>query len=272
MTAPSITTPLTTDQARLPAFRATLIAQALAGLVFSLAPLLATQVYATALGFTGDDSLVYRLGGAATFGYVVAPVVALAWNAGWRQIRIPAIATLTFTIGAFGASVVEFASGATQPIVPFVVVAGAVFTLIAAGWLRRDEAPPLDSGRSLDALARVIIGLATLSAGVFGVLPLLAPGPFATLFGLAGTDVWVYRLAGAGCLGYATAGIATLMATGYRPVRIQNFAAISFNALGATSAWIAIAAGTGGWLAPVVAAAASFFTVALAWIDRRYAD
>lgn len=118
----------------------------------------------------------------------------------------------------------------------------------------------------------MIIGLATLSAGVFGLFPLLAPGPFATLFGLVGTDVWVYRLAGAGCLGYATAGIATLMAAGYRAVRIQNLASIAFNALGATSAWVAIAAGNGGWLGLVVAAAASFFTVALIWIDRRHAD
>ena len=103
------------------------------------------------------------------------------------------------------------------------------------------------------------------------MLPLIAPGPFASLFGLVGGDAWVYRLAGAGCLGYATAGIASLMAPGYRVMRIQNLGAISFNALGATSAWIAVIGGGGGWLAPVVAAAASFFTVALIWVDRRYA-
>ena len=113
---------------------------------------------------------------------------------------------------------------------------------------------------------------ATLSAGTFGVLPLLAPGPFATIFGLAGTDAWVFRLAGAGCLGYATAGLASVMAAGYRLVRIQNFAAISFNALGAISAWLAVASGNGGWLAPAVALAASFFTVALVWVDRRLAS
>jgi hypothetical protein len=92
------------------------------------------------------------------------------------------------------------------------------------------------------------------------------------VFGLAGTDGWVFRLAGAGCLGYATAGIASLLAPGYRLMRIQNIAAIAFNALGAASAWLAVVSGGGGWLAPVVAAAASFFTVALIWIDRRYAS
>jgi hypothetical protein len=259
------------DQAQTLPFKLTLVVQAAAGLVFGLAPLLATAAYASTLGFSGDDTLVYRLGGAATTGYFVAPVLALAWRAGWRQIRIPAIATLTFTIGAFGASLVELLGGASQPIVLFVVVAGAVFTAIAAFWLWRDLGVDLAPNAPLDTPARAIIGLATLSAGTFGVLPLAAPGLFADLFGLAGTDTWVFRLAGAGCLGYATAGIASLMARNYRFIRIQNLAAITFNALGAISAWIAVAGGQGGWLAPVVAAAASFFTVALIWIDRRYA-
>ncbi len=270
MSAP--TTAINRDQAFTLPFKLTLVAQAMAGLVFGLAPLLLTAAYASALGFTGDDVLVYRLGGAATTGYFVAPVIALAWRAGWRQIRIPAIATLTFTIGAFGASAWELVGGGTQPVIPLVVAAGAVFTAIAAWWLRRDEVPDTDAGRALGTPARAVLALATLSAGTFGLLPLLAPDPFVSLFGLVGTDTWVFRLAGAGCLGYATAGIASLLAPGYRSMRIQNMAAITFNALGAVSAWLALLAGDGGWLAPVVAAAASCFTVALIWVDRTYAD
>ena len=260
------------DQALTFPFRVTLVAQAAAGLVFGLAPLLVTSAYASALGFSGGDALVYRLGGAATTGYFVAPVIALAWRAGWRHIRIPAIATLTFTIGAFAASALEFLAGANQPVIPLVVLAGAVFTVIAAWWLRRDEAPAEDPGRPLSTPARGVLVLATLSAGTFGLLPLLVPGIFAGLFGLAGTDIWVFRLAGAGCLGYATAGIASLLAPGYRLIRIQNMAAITFNVLGALSAWLAVVNGDGGWLAPVVAAAASFFTVALIWVDRTYSS
>jgi hypothetical protein len=260
------------DQAALPAFKATLIGQAAAGLVFGLAPLLVQGAYASALGFSGSDVLVYRLGGAATTGYFVAPVIALAWRAGWPQIRIPAIATLTFTIGALGASAWEFVGGARQWVVPFVVVAGAVFTSIALYWWRRDEGEPIDAGRPITPVGRTILVLATLSAGTFGLLPLLAPGPFATLFGLAGTDAWVFRLAGAGCLGYATAGIASLMAPGYRLMRIQNMAAITFNLLAAISAWIAVAVGDAGLLAPIVGVAASFFTVALIWLDRQLAS
>ncbi len=260
----------TRDQAVTLPFRLTLVAQATAGLVFGLAPMLATAAYASALGFSGDDPVIYRLGGAATTGYFVAPLIALAWGAGWRQIRIPAIATLTFTLGAFGASAWELANGARQPIVLFVVVAGAVFTVIAAYWLWRNEGSEIDVGRRLDTPARVVLGLATLSAAAFGLLPLLAPGPFADLFGLTGTDSWVFRLAGAGCLGYATGGIASLLAPGYRAMRIQNIAAIAFNALGAICAWLAVSVGTGGLLAPVVGLAASFFTIALIWIDRKY--
>lgn len=262
---------LARDQALTLPFKLTLVAQAAAALVFAVIPLLATAAYASALGFSGDDVLVYRLGGAATAGYFVAPVVALAWRAGWSRIRIPAIATLTFTIGAFGASALEFGAGARQAIVPFVAVAGAIFTAIALYWLRRDEGTDSDAGRPLDGPARVIIGLATLSAAIFGLLPLLLPDFFANLFGLVGTDTWVFRLAGAACLGYATAGLASLVSQGYQRMRIQNFAAITFNALGAVSAWIAVLGGDGGWLAPVVAVAATFFTVALVWVERAFA-
>src|SRR4051794_31782618 len=95
---------------------------------------------------------------------------------------------------------------------------------------------------------RVVIALATLSAAVFGILPLVASGTFASLFRLTGTDAWIFRMAGAACLGYATAGVLELRAPGYRPIAVQNLAAITFNALGAVASWLAIASGTGGLL------------------------
>ena len=259
------------DQAFLPAFRLTLVAQGIAALGFGIVPLVATSAYASAISFPGNDPLIFRLGGAATTGYLAAPLLALAWRAGWREVRIPALATLTFTLAALGASAWERVGGARQPIVIAVVAAGAVFSIIAAFWIRHDQAPPLDPGRPLESPARIVIILATLSAATFGLLPLLLPGPFATIFGITAPSGWVSRIAGAACLGYATGGIASLRAGGYRPMRIQNLAAITFNALGATSAWISVIGGGGGWLAPVVAVAASFFTVALIAIERRYA-
>jgi hypothetical protein len=156
-----------------------------------------------------------------------------------------------------------------QPVVLFVVVAGAAFTLIAAFYVLRDRRPIPRSGPRLTRQEQVVIGLATLSAAAFGVLPLLAPAPFATLFGLAGTDSWVFRLAGAGCLGYAVAGIASLRVGTFGPMRIQNLAAITFNALGAIVAWISTVS-NGPILAPVVALAATFFAIALTAIAWRH--
>ena len=260
------------DQAFTIPFRLTLAGQAAAGLVFGIAPLVALAAYAASIGFTGSDPLIYRLGAAATSGYVAASVIALAWRAGWRQLRVPAIATLTFTLTAFAGSIWEYVTGTRQPIVAFVIVTGGVFSVVAAYWLLRDDAPIEDPGPRLSSPARAIVGLATVSAATFGILPLLVPELFASVFGLAGVDTWVYRLAGAACFGYATAGIASLTAPGYREMRLQNVAAVTFNAVAAVSAMIAIVSGDGGLLAPVVAAAAGFFTVALVWVDRTHDD
>jgi hypothetical protein len=108
-----------------------------------------------------------------------------------------------------------------------------------------------------------------LSAGVFGLLPLIIPVTFASLFGLVGTDVWIFRMAGSACLGYAAAGLFELRAPGYGPIAVQNLAAIAFNAFAAVSSWLALASGSGGLLAPIVALAATFFTLALGWLAVR---
>ncbi len=160
-------------------------------------------------------------------------------------------------------------SGDRHPAAAVVFVAAAMFAAIAAFWLRRDQGAPVDPGSPIPSTFRAIIGLATVSAAAFGLLPLLLPGPFATLFGLAGTDVWIFRMAGAACLGYAVAGVLELGASGYATVRFQNRSAIAFNVLGAVAAWLALAAGDGGLLAPVVAVAATFFAIALFVLDRR---
>ncbi len=150
-----------------------------------------------------------------------------------------------------------------------VLVAAAAFAVLAGYWLRRDQGTPISVGHGLDQASRIVIGLATLSAGVFGLLPLIAPVTFATVFGLAGTDVWIYRMAGSACLGYAVAGLLELRAPSYQPIAVQNLAAIAFNAFAAVASWLSVASGTGGILAPIVAVAASFFTLALGWLAVR---
>ena len=257
------TTSTSLDPAQTAPYRLANAGQAAAALVFSLAPLLITATYASVLGFQGDDPLIYRLGGAATLGYAVVALIALVRPKTWDELMIPSLATFTFALGAFGASLVELLLGAQQPVVPLVVVAGAGFTVIAGVLIARAGLHLDDRGAPLVTGERLVIGLAALSAATFGVLPLLAPQPFAEVFGLPASDAWVFRLAGAGCLGYAVAGVASLRVGGWRAMRLQNIAAITFNSVAAVAAWLAVANGDGGWLAPIVALAATFFAIAL---------
>ncbi len=259
----------TSDQARLPAFRAAILVQIVASAVFGILPVLAPDLYASITGYTGRDPLVYRLGGAATVGYLVAAIVALQARARWAELRIHSIAVVTFTAAAVVASGWAILDGDRHLVAEIVLVAAALFTVVAVVFIRRDSGDRVDPGPAIPTPFRGVIALATLSAATFGLFPLLAPGLFAQLFGLAGTDEWIFRLAGAACLGYATAGVATFGAAGYRLVLVQNRAAITFNALGAVAAWLGVITASGGLLAPLVAIAATFFAVALTVLDRR---
>ena len=203
-----------TDQAELSSFRVLLGVQVLATAVFGLVPLLLPTVFADITGYTGDDTIVYRLAGAATTGYLVAAIVALASRTPWVDLRIPMVATFTFTSIAALASLGTLLAGDRHWIVVVVLLAATVFAVLAAYWLRRDEGPAAPAGRALPTEFKVVVGLATLSAGVFGLMPLLAAGPFASLFGLLGTDTWMFRMAGAACFGYATSGVLSLRAEG----------------------------------------------------------
>jgi hypothetical protein len=185
------------------------------------------------------------------------------------NLRIPMVATFTFTAAAAIASLVSVLGADGHWIVFVVLLAATAFALIAGYWLRRDEGPEVPAGEPLTTPYRALVALATLSAATFGLLPLLVPAQFASLFGLEGTDEWIFRMAGAACLGYATAGVLSLRAPGFERFRVQNLAAITFNGTAAAAAWVAVAKGEGGWLAIVVAAAATAFAVGLGVLAGR---
>ena len=159
-------------------------------------------------------------------------------------------ATLTFTAAAAVSCLITSSAATAHWVVFVVLLAAAAFAVLAGYWLRRDQGTPVVAGPGLDQASRVIIGLATLSAGVFGLLPLIAPVTFASVFGLVGTDIWIYRMAGSACFGYAVAGVLELRAPGYPSIAVQNLAAIAFNAFAAVASWLSVASGTGGILAP----------------------
>jgi hypothetical protein len=276
---PRMTRSTETDQAALPIFRLSVLVQLLAAGFFGLFPLLAPVPFAGLFGYEGDAPLAYRLFGASTTGYALAAAFALWRRPGWAELRIPLVATVTFNVSAFVASAVALISAGPGPaianfgvpvVLPLIVlVASGTFTVVASYWLRRDQGPSVAGDSKLSTTALGIIGLATLSAAVFGLLPLVVPELFAKLFGLPGTDVYLYRLAGAATWGYATAGWLELRAGRLEPIRIQNLAAIAFNALGAVASFIALLHGYGGLLAPLIVIAAGFFTVTLTLIHLR---
>jgi hypothetical protein len=259
------------DQAQRPIFRALLFVQLLAAVVFGVIPFALPGTFASLFGYRGDVPLIFRIAGAATAGYGVTAIVGLVQRSTWGELRIPIVATLGFNLTAVLASILAIAGGDRSILPVIVLLAAAAFSVLSANWLRLDVGAPAADEPAISQPFRIVLALATLSAAVFGLLPLLIPGTFASLFGVAGTDVYIFRVAGAATFGYAAAGVMEFRAVGHRSIRVQNLAAIGFNALGAIASLIAIVGGDGGVLAPVILVAATFFAISLTWFDYRTA-
>jgi hypothetical protein len=219
--------------------------------------------FAQFAGLSGDDTLIYRLGGAAMVGYALALAYGLR-RAEWAAIRFVVLATYVFAAIAFLAGFVSFASNQINGLVVVVslwavVVAWALAQVLVAH--RGSVAGPRDTA----TWVRIVLALATVSAAVFGLGPQL-PGPFASLMGYKGTDEYIYRLAGAACFGYAAMGVQELRSLHWDDMRLPNVMALAFNGLAAVAALSEILFGRVTLLAVLVALAAGFFTVAIAAI------
>lgn len=88
-----------------------------------------------------------------------------------------------------------------------------------------DPADPgeLSRGERLLLLVPLVGGLA------FGVGPYLAPGPFGRVFGYAGNDHFIYRLAAAATFGYAVALALAMRSPRWVPMRLVVLAVLGFN-------------------------------------------
>ena len=219
--------------------------------------------FATFAGLAGDDTFIYELGGAAMLGYAVA--LALGARGGlWPPLRFVVLATYVFGALGFLAGFASLASGqlsgiALVVLIWSVVVAWAVGQVLVAR--RGARAGP----RDVATWVMVVLALATVSAGVFGLGPQF-PGPFAAVMGYKGTDEFIYRLAGAACFGYAAMGIQELRSLHWDDMRLPNVMALVFNGLAFVASAFEIAAGRTTLLAILVALVAGFFTVAIAAI------
>src|SRR5712691_2520356 len=91
-----------------------------AGVVFGLFPLLAPEQFASLTGFPGNDPFIYRLAGAATFGYAVGLAFGLRQGT-WAAVKLMVIAVLTFNLAslyACGSEIIRTANiGGTKPII-----------------------------------------------------------------------------------------------------------------------------------------------------------
>jgi hypothetical protein len=219
--------------------------------------------FARIADLAGDDTFIYELGGAAMLGYAVA--LALGIRGGhWAPMRFVALATYVFAAIAFLAGFVSFASNQINGFVVLLSLWGVVVAYPLAQILvarRGLVAGP----RDVAGWVAAVLGLATVSAAVFGLGPQL-PGPFASLMGYKGTDEYVYRLAGAACFGYAAMGIQELRSLHWDDMRLPNIMALVFNGLAFLASAFEILGGRATLLVYLVALAAGFFTVTIAAI------
>jgi hypothetical protein len=237
-----------------------------AGAVFGLAPFLAPAAFASLTGFRGTDVFVYRLAGAATFGYGVG--LAAGWRASWTELRIPIAATFVFNLCSIVACLNAILAGGTQPVVYLILLTSIVFTLGTGMLLRRPPLgstgplrPELDHPMETWLVGLFVIGVA--AAAVFGLGPLILGGGFGTIVGATGDDPFVYRQAGAATLGAAVGGVMVLIRRRWDAARLPALMALTFNGLSVIAAVLQIASAP-TLVAYLILAAAGLTTIGMA--------
>jgi hypothetical protein len=102
----------------------------LSAAVFGIGPQ-AAPVFASLMGYKGTDEYVYRLAGAACFGYAVMGLQELR-SLHWDDMRLPSVMAIVFNGLAFLASAFEILAGRTTLLVVLIALAAGVFTIAIA--------------------------------------------------------------------------------------------------------------------------------------------
>ena len=229
------------------------------GLVFGLFPLLFGGSFGAALGFPGNDSFVYRLGGAATLGYAIALIMGLR-QTDWAHLRLVVIATLASDLASIVACVTQLAAGETN-IVIYLILGTSIAITAITGWMLNRHA----GGERVAADASVwyirFLILGTVLSAAFGLLPLLVPTFGAKLLGFHGTDVFLIRQAGAASLGYAVMGLYGIRSGAWRELRLPLIMALVFNGFSFIASVIALFSGEPVLITLVIGAASLFVTI-----------
>ena len=229
------------------------------GVVFGVLPFLLGGTFGKALGFPGNDSFIYRLAGAATFGYAVALIMGLR-QSDWAPLRYVVIATLTFNLASIYACVVQLVAGNTNLFIYLILVTSIAITAITAWSLNRHagiERPASD----VSIWYTRFITLGTVLSATFGLLPLLIPVFGAKLLGFHGTDVFLIRQAGAASLGYAVIGALSIRSGAWHEFRLPMVMALIFNGFSFIASVIALFSGEPVLISIVIGAASLFVTI-----------
>jgi len=232
-----------------------------------LSQLLLPAVLASLTGYSGNDLYVYRLSGAATFGYSVALGLALR-QSNWAEMRIVVIAFFTFGLASLYACGIDIVSGLAKPVVYVVLLLTIVFVAITGILLYTHRG----GAKAKPNIANWVTGfivIASVLAATFGLLPLLVPNLFSPVFGLKGTDVFIFRQAGAAALGYAVMGIFELRSRNWLEIRWPLVMAGVFNGLSFIASLLAFFAGSPPLLAYLVAPVSLGVTIAAIIAFRR---
>lgn len=217
---------------------------------FGLGPLLFPDASARSVGLAGDDPYVLRLAGGGTFAFAIA--LALAIKQGhWLPARFLAVATVVFSVLALPVCALEFLAGSAPPVV-YAFFADSLVQVLALGWLLLRYRSVRGGPREI-ANTAVVTGLAgaTVVGLLVGLVALLGPQQAASLFGYHGSDVVIYRLAGAETLGYAAMGILMLRSRNWVETRLPAVIAVVFNGLALVSTLVGLVQG-GPLLLPAV--------------------
>lgn len=248
------------DKSKLNSIERTLLLLPLAGgVVFGLLPFLFGSALGKFGGFPGNDSFIYRLAGAATFGYGVALIMGLR-QGDWAPMRSVVIAVLTFNLASIFAAIMAFVSGDAKIIVYVILAASLAFVAISI-WLLNRHADDRPSALDVSPWFIRFIALGTVLSAAFGLLPLLVPVLGAKLLGFHGTDVYVIRLAGAASLGYAVTGALGIRSGAWHERTLGMVMALIFNGFSFVASVIAIFSGEPILISLVIGAASLFVTI-----------
>jgi hypothetical protein len=239
--------------------RTLLLLPIVGGLVFGLLPFLLGGAFGAMFGASGNDSYIYRLAGAATFGYAVALIMGLGQSE-WAPLRLVVVATLTFNLASIYACAAELIGGNTNILVYLILGTSVAISAISI-WLLNRHAGASQTKPDVSVWYIRFVTLGAILSGIFGLIPLFFPVQPAQLLGFHATDVFLIRQAGAASLGYAVMAILGIMSGAWYEIRLALVMALVFNGFSFIASMIALFSGEPVLISIVIGAASLFVTI-----------